>query len=194
MPVEDAEDTVQDFLMSFIERGCFAAASEKRGRMRNFLLRSFQNHMRKEYRRKQSAKRGGKHEHLDIDWEEAEKIFQSEGSLSLTPEQEYDRKWAHTLLARAEERVRLHYTRSGKEKIFRALRPYLMEQGGHYCEALGRELGLKPNAVKAATFRLRKHFRKSVVDEIADTVDSEVAGQAELEDLRDILSSNVPLS
>ena len=168
---EEAQDLVQGFFARLLERGDVRIADPARGRFRSFLLTALKRYAINEHARATSAKRGGSHLALSLDFEEAERRDAREPRTEDTPERVFDRRWAAITLDRAERRLRDECHQSGKGVQADVLLPYLTEGGDlpAYRDAAVR-LGLTEGAVKVAVHRLRRRFGAILRLEIADTV------------------------
>lgn len=88
-------------------------------------------------------------------------------------ERAFDRRWAMTVLERAQERLRTEYTTGGKVALYEALRPFL---GGRdttrsYAKVAAR-LGMGENSLKSVVHRLRRRHGQLIREEIAGTVET----------------------
>jgi len=167
----DAQDQVQAFFATLLEKDYLRAADRDRGRFRTFLLTAFQNHTSKERDKQNAQKRGGLRTHLTLDFRDGERRYLREPTDDLTPERIYERRWALTLLAHALERLEERLRKDGKERVFSALSPFLAAGTlrPSYDEA-AEGAGLSVSAVKSAVRRLRGAYRDALRDEIARTV------------------------
>jgi RNA polymerase sigma factor (sigma-70 family) len=168
---EDAEDLVQGFFARLLERGDVRSADADRGRFRSFLLTSLKRYVINEHERATTAKRGGTHFPLSLDFDEAERGHSMEPRTDDTPERVFDRRWATISLDRAVQRLRDECHETGKGELADALLPYLTDVGDlpTYSD-VGGALGLSEGAVKVAVHRLRRRFGALLRHEIADTV------------------------
>lgn len=166
-----AQDLTQGFFARLLERHDIRAADPSRGRFRSFLITALKRYVLNEQERTTSAKRGGRHPHLSLDFEEAERWYRLEGASHLSPDHLFDRKWAAISLDRALQRLRDSYERAGKRARAEALLPYLTDTGDlpPYSEAAAM-LGVSEGAVKVAVHRFRKDFGLALRAEIAQTV------------------------
>jgi DNA-directed RNA polymerase specialized sigma24 family protein len=88
-----------------------------------------------------------------------------------SPDREFDRKWALTLLARALAALAQEHKASGKDDHFEALKPWLTGDTENISQAdAARQLGLNESAVKVAIHRLRHRFREVIKNEIGQTL------------------------
>lgn len=176
----DAQDLVQGLFKDLIAGNAFHRVSPDQGRFRAFLLAAMNHCMAGDYDRRQAAKRGGGQVTLSLNEPDAEARFLQVASGSLSPEQEFDRRWALAVLARALNTLADEQAASGRGEQFAQLRPFLTDtaQRQDYSQVAGR-LGLAPNAVAVAVHRLRQRYQQLVRAEVAGTVGTfnEVEGE-----------------
>ncbi len=182
--VDDARDLTQTFFARVLEKAYFSAADPARGRFRSFLSTSVRHFLSNERDRVATQKRGGRSRHLSIEWEQAEQQFQHEPRTKLTPERLFDHQWGIVLLTRVLARLGDEYAAQGRQAQFDTLKPYLTgdAEGTGYKEAAAR-LGTSEGALKVAVHRMRRRFRDTLLDEIAETVSSQEEVEAELRHL-----------
>lgn len=188
-PAADAQDAVQGFFASLLGEDGFAKADEEVGKMRSFLLGALQRWQRGEWRKSTAQKRGGDCEIYSMDALEAENGFQAEEQSS-SPEEEFDRRCAMSILEAALRRLEEEQRAAGKGHAFAIIRPLLSPAGSHVSqEAVARELGLSAEALRVALHRLRKRFGELLRVTIADTLASptEEAVAEEMAALRRVL-------
>jgi RNA polymerase sigma factor (sigma-70 family) len=163
---QDAEDLVQGFFATLLEKNGLRLADQEQGRFRAFLLGSLKNYAAKQWRKDHQLKRGGFTEHLSIDWESAEEGLKFEPSHQLSPDKLFDRDWALTLL----EKV-LDDLSAEEGDHFTQWKDYLSIQGDHIpYHDLARESGMTQGAIRVAVHRLRKLYRRRLKMEIARTL------------------------
>lgn len=179
LPVEEAQDVTQGFFLRVIEGDLLERAREEKGRFRSFLLGALQNFLANHRRHEQTQKRGGGVTTLSIDEMQAEQRFALEPADPLTPEAQFERSWAFSLLERVCVRLGDDYLAAGRADLFSKLQPYLAgkAQLAGYAE-LGRELAMSESAVAVAIHRMRRRYGELLREEIAHTV----ADPAEVED------------
>ena len=168
---EKAQDLTQGFFARFLEKQSVGVADPARGRFRAFLLTALKRYVINEYEREAAAQRGGRHVHVALDFEDAERTYALERRNEDTPERVFDRKWAAITLDRALRRLRKEFDRDGKGAEADALLPYLTETSElpAYKE-VGATLGLTEGAVKVAVHRLRQRFGVALRLEVGETV------------------------
>ena len=190
----DAQDLTQAFFGKLLEKNYLGDASEDRGRFRTFLLASLKHFLANEWHRKSAKKRGGGIVFVALDGDASER-FESEAqrtaSRECTPEEYFDRRWAHTVLERALARVRTRYEQTDQVAVFDALKPCLTQGKGEvpYAE-VAAQTGMEEGAVKVAAHRLRRRYREAIREEIAQTVAAEDEVEGEFRYLREVLASS----
>jgi RNA polymerase sigma-70 factor (ECF subfamily) len=188
MDAHEAQDRVQEFFATLLEKDYLAQVDRERGRFRSFLVASFRNHVSKERAKERAQKRGGAVAHLSLDFEYGEERYRMEPADDTTPERVYERRWALTLLDRVLAAVRSEFREKGKEPLFDALKPFIA--GGSPLPShaeVAERVGMTPNAAKVAIHRLRRRYRDRLRHEIADTVSDPAAIDDELRHLMDAL-------
>ena len=167
----EAEDLVQGFFVRVLERHIFAELRAERGRFRAFLLACFHHYMVSEWAKSQTQKRGGGVSPVPLDEAEAEERYRRDFTYLDTPERDFDRAWALTLLDRVFSRLRLECEAEGKGGRFAVIQPFLQsEREGRSYEDAALELRMTPTALRVMVFRMRQRFRDMLVDEIQQTV------------------------
>jgi RNA polymerase sigma-70 factor (ECF subfamily) len=187
---EDAEDLVQAFFASFLEKNYLEGLSAERGKFRAFLLASLKHFLANEWDKSQRQKRGGGAQHLSLDWQSADERFQLDPPDPSSPDKTFDREWAVALLERVVTRLHDECVADGKEKLFEQTKGYLMvgEKAIPYADA-ARSLKMDEGAIRVAVHRLRKRYRELLRDEIAQTLDDPAQVAEELKSLQAALAS-----
>jgi len=184
----DAQDLTQEFFARLLEKNWVAAADPERGRFRSFLLSALNHFLAKEWRKGQAHKRGGGVEIVEIGAAEAR--YGIEPAAGVTPEQQFERKWAVTLLDAVLARLGAQFERDGKEEWFEALKPCLVgDRDAQPYSALSARLGMSEAAVKTTVHRLRRRYRQLLRDEVAQTVAFPDDVEPELRHLIRVLAS-----
>lgn len=172
--VHEAQDLIQEFFVRLLEKNSLAAASPDRGRFRSFLLASLKNFLANEWDRANAQKRGGGIERWSLNWDSGESRLSLEPAHFDTPEREFERQWALTLLDNVVRRLQDEFSLSGKSRQFELLKETLT--GGRAAldyAAVAAELSMTEHAVRQAAHRLRKRYRELLRQEVADTVESD---------------------
>jgi RNA polymerase sigma-70 factor (ECF subfamily) len=180
----DAEELTQEFFLQLLEHNWVARADRSRGRFRSFLLMAVNRFLANAWDKAQAEKRGGKWRRVPWSLDDAESRFSREPVETLTPEQEFERQWALTLLDHVLNALREEYVERGQAALFDALKANLVgRRETQPYQQLGAELGMSEGSVKVAVFRLRQRYRQRLMDEIAHTVASPDEAESEVRHL-----------
>lgn len=168
---EDAQDLTQEFFARLLQRNWLNSADPQKGRFRSFLLGAMNHFLSDEWDKVRARKRGGGALHLPLEFGQAETRYSLEPADSVTPEQDFEHRWALALLERVLNRLRDEYEGEGRAELFASLNPCLVgdRTAQPYAE-LAKKLGTTEGTVKSAVHRLRQRYRQMLHDEIANTV------------------------
>ncbi len=168
---EAAEDLVQSFFAQLIEKNAVRLADQTRGRFRTFLLTSFKRFSNNEWERSRAQKRGGGIQPLSLDYSGGERRWEEESVGAAAPDDDYERRWAITLIENARRRLREEFVANGKEARFDALEPHLAgDPDASTYSVLAKQFGISAGGIKAEAFRLRQRYRNHLRAEVANTV------------------------
>jgi DNA-directed RNA polymerase specialized sigma24 family protein len=173
----DAQDAVQGFFEVLLRRETFATADEGTGKLRQLLLRAFDNFCTQQWKKTVRQKRGGGAEHVEIsdhfNAEEAERHFQRSGGGAGSAEALYNREWANAVLERSLQALREDYARRGWQERYNLLvGPLLQLDDTTSLEQLAASAGMTAGALRVNLHRMRGHFRDQIERELAITIDS----------------------
>lgn len=179
---EDSEDLTQGFFAHALRSDLFAKAQQARGKMRSFLLTSFQHHVSNVYLRDTAARRGGSAIRLSLDAMDAEDRYREEPAEPTTPEALFNRRWARDFFVTVREQLRQEMTAAGKEAACEALQPWLFVEGNaeSYAEP-ARTLGVTPGNFRVMLSRYRKRYRELFRVAVADTLNSPTDAEIDAE-------------
>ena len=168
---EDAVDLTQEFFAQLLEKKWLAAADPARGRFRTFLLAAMKNFLANQWRHSQRLKRGGGQALVEFDALQAEERFALEPRDPLSPDALFDRRWALTVIHRAQARLAAEAAATGGAEKFRALEPTLTgERTDDGYESLARQFDATVSTVKSWVLRLRRRFRELLREEVTQTL------------------------
>jgi RNA polymerase sigma factor (sigma-70 family) len=188
---EDAQDLTQAFFAFFLEKQHFARADPERGRFRTFLLTSFRNFLTNEWKRTQTARRGGGWKAIPFDTQSAEDRYLWDRVEPANPDKAFDRSWAIATLQQVVRRMHDEYEATGKAALFEALKLRLWDElESNSCAETAARLGLTKAALKMATRRFRLRFRDGLRDEVRHTVSNPAELDAEVRYLISVLQSD----
>ena len=176
---DDAADMVQAYFERFLEKDFLHEVRPEAGRFRSFLLASMRHFLANEWDRRKAQKRAGDLAALSLDFLAAERRWAGEPRDDRrTPEEEYERRWALAILARALDSLARDEAAAGRRESFAELKSFLTEAGDAPYREIAARLGQTEGAVKVAVHRLRRRFGDTLRRTIAETV----ADPAEVDD------------
>jgi RNA polymerase sigma factor (sigma-70 family) len=166
-----AEDLTQSFFAYLLEKETLKRADRQHGKFRTFLLAALTNFLANEWDKRQTIKRGGRHQIISLDDTEAEERYRHELVESVTPEKLFERQWALTLIELVAARLARDYAAAGRAPLFAQLESCLTGEvsRGKYAE-WGAALGMSEGALKVALHRMRRRYGELLREEIARTV------------------------
>jgi hypothetical protein len=119
----------------------------------------------------------------------AEESYSFESTDGETPEKEFQRQWALTVLKQTMNALETECAAGGKADLFREVKHLLSgERDGATYAVIGRRLSMTENAMRVAVHRLRQRYGELLRAEIGQTVDSEKEVEEELRYLMRALS------
>lgn len=168
----DAEDSVQGFFESVLERETLLKADQSRGKLRSFLLTSFDHYRIGVWRDGTTQKRGGGAQTLSFSASNAaEERYLQIATETADVETLYNREWARNVLARSLTSLRQERLDKDKAERFDMLVVHLTQEGGDENLAhRARQAGMSEAAFRQAVFRLRRSYREKIEDELAVTL------------------------
>ena len=197
---DEARELTHAFFARILSGNGFEGADPQRGRFRSFLLGALKHFLADHRAHAGRAKRGGGAEHVpldplpDADADAASACaVQYPDSVTLPPDEAFDRQWALTVLDRALTSLESLLGSEGKTAQFTVLRPWLAGTpgGGSQAEAAA-SLGLTGNAFRVAVHRLRQRFREAIREELTQTLAPGISPDGEFDHLRAALARHRP--
>jgi RNA polymerase sigma factor (sigma-70 family) len=187
---ETARDLTQEFFARLLARQSLDTVDPQRGRFRSYLLGAVKHFLADMHDHAHRQKRGSGQQPLPIEpGTDTSPGLQLPDKKTLTPEQEFDRKWALTLLDRALTSLAAEHETAEKRNQFEILKPWLTGDTGNLSQAdAARQLDLNEGAVKVAIHRLRRRFRELIKTEISQTLNDPTQVEQELASLLTALS------
>lgn len=174
-----ARELAHEFFAAVLAGGAITHAEQERGRFRSYLLGAVKHFLSHRQEAALRLRRGGGVECVPLDDEDGE-AGQVPDKRVLSPDAEFDRQWALTVLARTLDTLRDECTADGRAEFFENAKPWLTGEAAHGDQrGLAASCGKDPNVVKVAVHRLKRRFRELLKAEIAHTLDD--ASQVESE-------------
>jgi DNA-directed RNA polymerase specialized sigma24 family protein len=188
-PPADAQDLVQGFFAHLLEQNTLHRADQQKGRLRTFLLGSFQNFLFDEYDRARALKRGGGRQVVSFE----EHLPEAEAAMLATSHLSdaacYDVVWAANIISRAWQHLEDEFVTEGKAEWLEELRPFVA--GGSVTppsqEEAAARLRVPIATLRTWLSRLRQRYREWLRMEVASTVSDPADVDAELRHLYQIL-------
>lgn len=181
---EEAQDLTQGFFLNFLDGRYLKNVDDERGRFRSFLLGCFKHFLAHEWRKGHAAKRGGGDTTVTLDFSDVLEPVSDRRS----PEEEFDRQWALSVLHKVFTELEAKYRNDGKGDLFDTLKGELMSEVRDATLAdLAKSLGMKENALKVAAHRLRRRYRDLLRRTVADTLERTELVDDEMQHLLDAL-------
>jgi DNA-directed RNA polymerase specialized sigma24 family protein len=187
---EAARDLTHEFFARLLARAGLGQVDRERGRFRYFLLGAVKHFLADVHDEQCRQKRGGGRVPISLDaGTDSSPAMEVADTSRPSPELEFDREWAVTLLARALDRLGCEQAQAGNGEQFPALKPWLTGDKQDVSLAdLAVRLGTSEGALRVALHRLRKRFRELVKEEIAGTVGDSTHVREEMGYLLEVLS------
>jgi RNA polymerase sigma-70 factor (ECF subfamily) len=178
-----ARELTQEFFARILARRGFDSADPEKGRFRSFLLGAAKHFLADARDHANRLKRcaGQPPEPLERADTDASPGLQLADEHAASPDREFDRKWAMTVLDRALGALAEEQKASGKWDYFEVLKPWLTGDTEDVSQAdAALRLGMNEGAVKVAIHRLRRRFRELLKLEVGKTIRDPTLAQAEL--------------
>jgi DNA-directed RNA polymerase specialized sigma24 family protein len=167
----DAKDLVQGFFAHMLKQNTLRRADRDKGKLRTFLLGSFQHFLANEYDRSHTLKRGGGKLFFSLE----DQLAATEAALvsvtHLNDTASYDRTWLTTLVCRAWKQLESECAAQGRTQILQELGPYL--RGGSAMpdqQGIAARLKIPFGTLRTILRRLRQRYREILRQEVARTV------------------------
>ena len=103
--IHEAEDLSQGFFATLMEKQGLHSVDPEKGRFRSYLLGALKHYLADLGDRARAEKRGGGYRVVSLDAESLESRMPLESNNGLSPEQQFDRTWALTILERTVRRL-----------------------------------------------------------------------------------------
>lgn len=169
---DSARDLTQEFFARLLAKHGLNSVEQSKGRFRSYLLGAVKHFLADTRDRANAVKRGSGQAHESIEpGTDTSPGLQLPDEHALSPDAEFDKKWALTILDRALVALANENKIAGKSDQFETLKPWLTGDSDTLSQAdAARQLGMNEGAIKVAIHRLRRRFRELVKAEIRQTL------------------------
>jgi RNA polymerase sigma-70 factor (ECF subfamily) len=168
---DDAQDLTQEFFAQLIAKEHLRLADRNKGKFRTFLLAMLDYFLAREWSRAHRQKRGGQFTFISLDQPAPEERYRLEPADNDTPEKQFVRQWALTVLKQTMNKLEKECDANGKSALFREVRAHLSGEGDGAAQAeIAQRLGMTEGAVRVAVHRLRQRYGELLRNEVAQTV------------------------
>ncbi len=181
---EDAQDLTQEFFAQLIAKEHLRLADCTKGKFRTFLLATLNFFLAREWSRAHRQKRGGHFTFVPLDEESAEQQYQLGLPDGDSPEKQFQRQWALTVLKQTMDALEKECAETGKALLLQEVKQLLSgEREGESYAAISRRLSMTESALRVAIHRLRRRYGELLRAEVSQTLAS--TGEVE-EELRQL--------
>lgn len=188
-PVETAEDLTQTYFQQLIGYDSMKKVAPELGRLRYFVLSSLKRLIANHLRHELATKRRPDKPLLSLSLGGGEEAYLSEPASISDPMSLFDRAWAESVMAGAEERLRSEFEIAGTSGHFLVLGDFLPHRSGALSQAeAAHQLGISDGAFRLHLHRMRKRFVRLVELEISEFVSDPAALREEVAYLVDLIS------
>jgi RNA polymerase sigma factor (sigma-70 family) len=173
-----ARDMSHAFFAAMLQGGTIQTADPSRGRFRSYLLGAVKHFLSHQREAMQRLKRGGGHEMVPMDHEEAVEVADQRRA---SPDAAFDKQWAVTVLGRALESLQEECRAQGRGEVFERVKPMLTGECDHGEQAaMAAACGLNAASFRMTVHRLRKRLRQCVKREVAGTLEDPAMVEEEM--------------
>ena len=174
---EDAKDLTQGFFANAFEKNHFANYDAHKASFQTFLRTCLDGFVANERKAGQRLKRGGGHEHLQLDFVSAADEFALHpAAADLNPEDYFHREWARWMFTLSLEALRAQCSQSGKGIYFELFERYdLADDSAEVLTyaSLSEEFGLDAKTVTNYLAAARRDFRRIVIEKLREITATE---------------------
>ncbi|MEZ5304087.1 MAG: hypothetical protein R3F11_26110 [Verrucomicrobiales bacterium] len=177
---DEAEDLTQGYFEKLISRQLLQDLREEKGRLRTFLALTVKRFYVDQVRRQTAQRRGGRTSFVPFEIDEADERFRAEPITALTPEHQFERRWALLLLESVMKDLEREYVERGRGDLFKRIKHLVSWNANDEPQAdLAKQLGMSVGALRMSILRMRKRYGQLLSEAIAQTVASpeEVDGE-----------------
>ena len=183
----DAQDVLHDFLAKLLRLDVFESADAEKGRLRAFLSTALGRFLINWHDGSAQRQRENSVDIAAFGDDSEERFSREKFTERDTPDRVFERQWAQELLRRVLRDIAAVYEERGKSDLFKALKPVILRGGSFRGEdpgAVAQKLGMSEPALRKALQRALAEYRKTLENEVLQTVASADEVEEELAYLR----------
>lgn len=172
---EDAKDLTQGFFVNAFEKHHFANYDATKASFQTFLRTCLDGFVANERKAGKRLKRGGGHEHFQLDFVSAEDEFaQYAVAADLSPEDYFHREWVRWMFTLSVETLRRRCEEIDHVVHFQLFEEYdLSDNGNVSYSSLADQFGLDQRTVTNYLAAVRRDFRRIVLDKLREITATE---------------------
>jgi len=158
----DAEDAVQDFFAHVLGQDALKTLQKEKGRLRAWMIRSFNNRMTNRREHRTARKRGGGVEHVQSDFDSVEMDFTRQHRAGQDASQACDQALATALWEKTLRKLDTDVRLQKRPAIYQTLRPFLLHgwpKNGPAQSEAAAALGISVNALRVRLVNLTAKAR-----------------------------------
>lgn len=186
---DDAVDATQEYFALFLEKGFVETADRERGKFRTFILTTVSRFLSKRLKKQRHDRANVP---LTVRMEDDGEFMLPDASTDFTPEDEFNRSWARTLIARTLERMADDCTEGNRllyRQVFETYLDSTTDPNPKSYRDIADELGITETDVTNYLHRGRNIFQKLLREEIRQSVLTESEVDEEIDALRAYFAS-----
>ena len=162
----DAEDMLQGFFASVIEKNWVALADPDRGKFRSFLVSSLQQYTARTFRYSSAARRAPH----GAEQSSLEEQYALEPVDNETPEKVFEYVWAVSIVRGALQELEEECKANGQGKHFELVQGFLTQDRSTSGSEAARSLGMTHTAIRAYVHRLKRRLARIIRRKVSNTV------------------------
>ncbi len=186
---DDAIDMTQEYFATFLEKDFVAIADRERGRFRTFVLVTANRFLSKQLARK-ARKEAAISLNFITEQGDGKDVYLPELATGETAEDDFNRRWALSILESAMERMRQECGEGRRKMYYLAFRRYIessTDMAPPSYREIGEELGVSEIDVTNFLHRGRNIYHKLLRSEIRELVSTDAEVDVEIEALKQYL-------
>lgn len=188
VPPDDAADLTQAFFAHALESAFLEAYDPRKARFRTWLRTCLQRFLANEHKAANRQKRGGGQQHVSLDFPAAERdLHLVTGHDGLDEDAFFHREAVRSLISLAVDDLRRLAGETGRSAAFEVFRLYDLEDPGQgerpTYRVIGEQLDMPVTQVTNHLARMRREFRRILLDRLREVCGSDAEFRQEAREL-----------